>query len=395
MTRDHERIARIRRALDTHGFDVIVCGLRAHVLMLSGYWPVIGSVLTVATREGAVALIVPSDEAELASNGWADAMHTFEVGSLDRLTTVVDAVRDPLAAAKSDLAIGKAATIGFEGGAAFDPSGYASTYLYGAAIEPLLRGVFPGASLRDATDCLAELQSVLTGRELRRLRTACGVAQSAFEKTAAAIRIGMTEQDVARHLRAGLASAAHERCDGFAYCMSGPNSARAYAAFQQSSGRAIGDGDFVLLHCNSYCDGFWTDITRTFSVGRVSKQQRAMSDAVDTARRSALEAIRPGVRAASVDTAVRNVLAERGFKSAFKHATGHGVGFAAIDHNASPRIHPASEALLEMGMVFNVEPAIYIPDIGGTRHCDVVVVTRTGVECLTPFLSGPGELTLP
>jgi Xaa-Pro aminopeptidase len=395
MTRDHERIARIRRALDTHGLDVIVCGLRANVLMLSGYWPVIGSALTVATRDGAVALIVPSDEAELASKGWADTVHTFEVGSLDSLTTVVDAVRDPLAAAKSNLRIGTAATIGFEGGVAFDPSGYASTFLYGAAVEHLIRDVFTGASLRDATGCLAALQSVLTTRELRRLRTACGVAQLAFEKTAAAIRIGMTEQDVARHLRAGLASAEHERCDGFAYCMAGPNSARAYAAFQQSSGRAIADGDFVLLHCNSYCDGFWTDITRTFCLGRESQQQRAIRDAVHVARQSALQAIGTGVRAHSVDRAARDVLTARGFGSAFKHATGHGVGFAAINHNAHPRIHPRSDVLLEAGMVFNIEPAVYLPGVGGVRHCDVVVVTESGVECLTPFLTGPGELTKP
>jgi Xaa-Pro aminopeptidase len=394
MTRDHDRIARIRRALETHGLDVVVCGLRANVLMLSGYWPVIGSALAVATREGGVALIVPADEAELASNGWADAIHTFEVGSLDRLTTIVEAVRDPLAAAKSGLGIPSGATIGCEGGAAFDPSGYASTYMYGAAAEPLLRDVFGRAGVRDAADCLAELRSVLTPRELGRLRTACAVAQAAYENTAAAMRVGMTELDIAGHLRAGLASPTHDRCDGFAYCMSGPNSAQAYAAFQRSRSRVIADGDFVLLHCNSYCDGFWTDITRTFCVGSVSDGQRAIRDAIHTARQSALEAIRPGVRAASVDGAARDVLSGRGFDSAFKHATGHGVGFAAINHNARPRIHPACDALLEVGMVFNIEPAVYISGRGGMRHCDLVAVTEDGAECLTPFLTAPAELDL-
>jgi Xaa-Pro aminopeptidase len=74
-------------------------------------------------------------------------------------------------------------------------------------------------------------QSVLTEGELRRLRTACAVAQAAYEKTAAVIRVGMTELAIAEHLRAGLAFAAHDRCGGFAYCMSAPNSALAYAAF--------------------------------------------------------------------------------------------------------------------------------------------------------------------
>jgi Xaa-Pro aminopeptidase len=395
MARDHERVGRIRRALETHGLDAIVCGRRANVLLLSGYWPVIGSALAVATREGAVALIVPADEADLASSGWADAIHTFDVGSLERLTTIIEAVRGPLAAATSALGLRSGATIGFEGGAAFDPSGYASTYTYGAALKHLLRGAFAGAHVCDATECLAELQSVLTERELHRLRIACAVAQAAFESTAATIRVGMTERQIAEHLRAGLGSAGHERCDGFAYCMSGPNSARAYAAFQQSSARAIADGDFVLLHCNSYCDGFWTDITRTFCVGAITDQQRAMRDAVHIARRAALDAIGPGARASTVDYAARHVLTERGFGDAFKHPTGHGVGFAAINHNARPRIHPASNVVLEVGMVFNIEPAVYVSDRGGMRHCDVVVVTDDGGECLTPFLIGTDELNLP
>src|SRR4051794_6758090 len=159
MRRDEDRIARIRRALETRGLDVLVCGLRANVLLVSGYWPVIGSALAVATREGAIGLIVPADESELACNGWADAMQTFDAGSLERLTTIVEAVRNPLVAMKSELGIGSRATIGFEGGAAFDPSGYASTFMYGAGIERLLQDVFTGADLRDATDCLAVLQS--------------------------------------------------------------------------------------------------------------------------------------------------------------------------------------------------------------------------------------------
>jgi hypothetical protein len=76
---------------------VLVCGLRANVALLSGYWPVIGSALSLATRDGSVGLIVPADEGELASHGWADAMHTFDVGPVERLTTIVEAVRSPLA----------------------------------------------------------------------------------------------------------------------------------------------------------------------------------------------------------------------------------------------------------------------------------------------------------
>ena len=84
----------------------------------------------------------------------------------------------------------------------------------------------------------------------------------------------------------------------------------------------------------------------------------------------------------------------RGYGAAFRHATGHGVGFAAIDHNALPRIHPVSEELLEPGMVFNIEPAAYIPDVGGMRQCNMVVVTGQGAELLTPFQNSPNDLVL-
>lgn len=119
-----------------------------------------------------------------------------------------------------------------------------------------------------------------------------------------------------------------------------------------------------------------------------------MYDAVVAAREAALAGIRPGVGAADVDHAARDVLRDRGLGDQFRHATGHGVGFAAIDPNARPRLHPVSEDVLEVGMVFNVEPAIYLEGDCGLRHCDVVTVTESGAKVLTPFQSTPDELVI-
>src|SRR4051794_40416723 len=157
MKRDKVRIARIREALAAASMDAVVCALPANVLLLSGYWPVIGSAVAVATCEGAVAVVAPDDEAELASEGWADVMHTFRAGSLESLTTVHDAVRQPLAAANTALGIRAGATVGFEAGGFFDPSGYASRFVYGAGMGPLLHEILPGVTLSDATDCLVRL----------------------------------------------------------------------------------------------------------------------------------------------------------------------------------------------------------------------------------------------
>src|SRR6185437_2748898 len=107
--------------------------------------------------------------------------------------------------------------------------------------------------------------------------------------------------------------------------------------------------------------------------------------AIFEARAAALAAIRPGVRASAVDHAARSILGAHGFDQEFSHSTGHGIGFAAIAHNARPRIHPKSEEQLQPGMMFNLEPAVYIAGWGGIRHCDMVTVTGSGAEVLTPF----------
>ena len=394
MERDQDRMTRIRRALAANGLDAIVCTLAANVRQTTGYWPVIGNAVAVATREGAVGLVTPEDEASFASDSWVDVMETFQGGSLDTLANTTDLVRPALATLLTSLQLGAAAAIGFEGAGSFHPSGYASTFVYGAALPALLRSASHGATITDATDCLDRLRCVLTPRELAVVRTACSIARSAFLCTARDIHAGMREFEVAALLRQRLAAGGATRCDGFASCMSGPNSARAYAAFQHSTSRAIVEGDCVLLHCNSFCDGLWTDITRTFVVGSHDAQRRAMHDAVLLARRHAFAAIGPGVTASAVDEAARAVMRSCGFGDAFKHPTGHGVGFSAIDHHAPPCIHPLSTEVLEAGMVFNVEPAAYLPGTGGIRHCDMVAVTEAGAEALTSFQTEADELLL-
>jgi Xaa-Pro aminopeptidase len=390
MERDDDRVTRIRRALEAHRLDAIVCTLPANVRMATGYWPVIGNTVAVATSEGAVGLLAPEDEAPFASNSWADSVETFEGGSLHTLASTADTLGRALPRLLTSLAIRAGAKIGFEGTGSFDPSSYASTFVYGAGLPHLLHSAAEGATLTDATDCLLRLRAVLTDRELAVVRKACSIARSAYIATVPDIHVGMREFEIAAVLRGHLAAPdAGERCDGFAYCMSGPNAARAYAAFQHSTARAIVNGDLVLLHCNSFCDGLWTDVTRTFSIGPPDREQRQLNDAVLMASQHAVAAIRPAVRASMIDDAARAVMRRCGFGDAFRHATGHGVGFSAIDHQARPRIHPLSNEVLEVGMVFNVEPAAYLPGTCGIRHCDMVAVTEGGAELLTPFLSPP------
>jgi Xaa-Pro dipeptidase len=246
---------------------------------------------------------------------------------------------------------------------------------------------------------LTELRARNTCVEIERIRTACRIAEQAFRRGASRIEIGVTEVGMAAAFRQPLSECLVDfpelgRADGFTWCMSGANAALAGGAFARSRGKRLDAGDLVLVHLNSYADGYWTDITRTYSLGTPDDQRRAMYDAVFAARHAALDAIHPGAKAAAVDAAARDVLDARGFGAQFTHATGHGVGLSAISAEAKPRVHPASPDTLQPGMVFNVEPAIYIEGYGGIRHCDMVAVTDTGTELLTPFQCALDELVV-
>ena len=397
MERDVERMARVTDALREAGYDALVCALPANVLLLTGYWPVIGSAVAIVTRDGRVALLAPEDERDLAESGWADDLHTFEPGGLERLRSVTSAAAEPLAGLTRMLGLaGVGGRVVFEGGEAIEPASYVAAHIYGAGMHALLEVAFPRAALVDGSKLIARLRAVKTSREIRCIARACDVAERAFRTGAVHVVANATERAVAAAFAAGLATDAHseERSGGFAFCMSGPNAALAGRAYARSRERSLQQGEVALVHCNSQVGGFWTDITRSYCAGAPGAPAARMYDAVLAARAAALSSMRAGVRGSVVDGAARSVLEERGFGRAFPHGTGHGVGFAAIDHLAHPRLHPASSDVLETGMVFNVEPAVYLDGVAGVRHCDVVALTESGPALLTPFHDSVAELAI-
>ena len=389
VPRDPERLDRLQTAMQEARLDALVCSLPQNILLLTGYYPVIGTSVAVMTSDRYVTLLAPEDEMNLADCDGADDVIAFHPGSLDCITNATQAIRNPL----SQVIRGKA-RVGYEDGPAFQPASYISMHLYGCAMPELLEG----CSLEPAGDLLARMKAVLTSIELDRLRRACRIAQCAFQEGAGALCPGRKETAVAATFRVPLSvvGTGYEgvsRADGAVFCMSGPNSAKAFAAYARSRARELEIGDFAMVHCNSHADGYWTDITRTYCLKVLSDRQCKIYNLIFDAAKAAFEAVRPGARAAEVDRAAREVLRQAGCAEAFKHGTGHGVGFEGISHNALPRIHPASRDLLECGMVFNVEPALYFDGYGGARHCDMIAVTETGAELLTPFQQTIEELT--
>lgn len=391
MERDTERVRRLVAALTTAQLDAFCCRLPHNVLLLTGYWPVLGNSTALFTRAGDVALIVPADELELARQGWVtdEAILSFTPITLEHLGDANEATRPLLAQVGRQLGLARAA-IGYEGSPELTPVPYVALRSGGSATLDLYRVALPEANFWDAAGLLGEARAILTSREVAQVRRACAVAGSAFAAARAAIQPGACETAIAAAACAPLEAIALrepgvQRAGGHVFCMSGPRAAEAYRAYARTGTRALEAGDLVLVHMNSYVDGFWTDLTRTYFLGEPDAHHLTIYEAVLTARAHALRAIQQGVLAREVDGTARDQLKQAGFGAAFKHQLGHGVGYGAIYHGNLPRLHPCSDDVLQPGMVFNVEPAVYLDGQGGLRHCDVVAVASDGADLLSPF----------
>jgi len=181
MQDDAARIERVAGALAEVGMDALVCALPANVLLLSGYWPVVGTSVAVATREGTIRVLAPEDEKELAARGYADEARTFSPGSLTELIGASEAVRAPLRESLKSMGLGRGSVIGYESGECFEPASYASMHLYGSSINRMLAQDFPFSAIVPADDLLTRLRAALTRAELDGVRAACRLAAEAFD----------------------------------------------------------------------------------------------------------------------------------------------------------------------------------------------------------------------
>jgi Xaa-Pro aminopeptidase len=239
-----------------------------------------------------------------------------------------------------------------------------------------------------STEQVVELARLLKGPgEISALREAAVRLRSVADAAFAAVRVGVTERDVAGAIEVAIRAAGYERLAFDTIVASGPNSALPH---HRAGTRALAEGDLVVLDFGGVLDGYCSDLTRTVSVGAPTADARRLHAAVREAQEAAVEAVKPGVPASEVDAAARRLLESRGLGDAFGHGTGHGLG---LDVHEEPRIGPpradSPTVQLEPGMVFTIEPGAYVPGLGGVRIEDDVLVTESGCDVLT---SVPREL---
>lgn len=222
-----------------------------------------------------------------------------------------------------------------------------------------------------------ELRAVKDDGELARIEAAAAIADLALADVGQVLAEGPTERDFAAALDDRVRDLGADDISFATIVGSGANGARPHAT---PGDRTIVDGDLVVVDFGALVDGYHSDMTRTFVVGEASPTQRRMLDVVARSQAAGVAAVRDGVACAEVDRACREVIAEAGWGEAFVHGTGHGVG---LDIHEAPPVSSASTATLRAGHVVTVEPGVYLPDHGGVRIEDTVVVTADGCRTLT------------
>jgi Xaa-Pro dipeptidase len=228
----------------------------------------------------------------------------------------------------------------------------------------------------DVSPELRRMRRIKNRAELEKLARAASITDAVGEEIIARLRPGQTELEVS--VMIGAAIGAHGGILSFeSLVQSGPNSALPHT---HPTGRKLGAGDFVLLDFGAAFDGYKADTTRMAVIGEPDEKHAQIHRLVLEAHDAAVAAVRAGATTGSIDAAARQVIDAAGMGDHFFHRTGHGLGLEAHEE---PNLDPGSSFALDAGMVFTIEPGIYIPGWGGVRIEDDVVVERSGCRLLT------------
>ncbi|GAA0589746.1 Xaa-Pro peptidase family protein [Kutzneria viridogrisea] len=237
-----------------------------------------------------------------------------------------------------------------------------------------LRDAMPGAHQQLAGPVLRELRMRKDAAEIAALRRAGEAIDRVHARMGEWLRPGRTEAAAAQDIAAAILAEGHATVE-FVIVGSGPNGASPH---HEVSERVLAAGDVVVIDIGGMTpEGYNSDSTRVYSLGEPAHEDVAATYAVlQRAQRAAVDAVRAGVSAESVDAAAREVITEAGFGEYFVHRTGHGIG---LDVHEDPYIVAGNELVLEAGMAFSIEPGIYLPGRWGARIEDIVVATEDGV----------------
>ncbi|MFC4768409.1 M24 family metallopeptidase [Effusibacillus consociatus] len=359
------RISKLLAWMEETDIDVSVVTSPANVRYLSGFYsnPHERFMGVIIPRKGTPFLIVPALDREKAEAEGTLPVHTHS--DTDNAVDILVGVLDSDAAAISQVAIEK-------------------SQMSVARLEEL-QSRFSNAKYANVEDRLTAMRMRKDGEELSLMRQAAQLADEAVAFAVTQMVPGKMEYELVQAIESFVKRQGADRMAFETMVLAGEKSALPHG---EPGTREIRKGDFVLVDLGIVWKGYCSDITRTFAVGDISEKQREIYEAVRRANAAAIQAVKPGVGAGVIDRAARDVIEDAGFGEFFIHRVGHGLG---IDIHEPPSMHGNNEQPLVPGMMFTIEPGVYIPGMGGVRIEDDVLVTETGVEVLTSY---PKELRI-
>jgi Xaa-Pro dipeptidase len=241
-----------------------------------------------------------------------------------------------------------------------------------------LRKAVPSATFTSATPITAGCRMIKSRHEIDLMRLAAKVTLSAYEATYQSMKVGMTQHDVEEMLEA-----AHRQqgFEGGADVQVGEYSSFPHGSVQPQK---IQEGTIVMIDGGCSVQGYQSDITRTFVLGKARPKMKQVFEIVHRAQSAALAGAKPGAEAGSVDAAARKVITDTGYGPDYKyftHRLGHGMG---MDGHEWPYLVRGNKTILQPEMTFSDEPGIYIPGEFGIRLEDDMHITEGGAELFTP-----------
>ena len=234
-----------------------------------------------------------------------------------------------------------------------------------------------GVELVPFKDAVERLRAIKDESEIKKISEAIRRAEDGFRENISRVSPGMTEMETALGLEFNIRSYGARKMPFDVIVASGYRGALPHGI---ASDKRMKEGETLVIDFGGEAFGYQSDLTRSGVLGEPDRKQKEIYDIVAEAQSRAIEKVKPGVSCKEVDEAARGYIASKGYGDYFGHGLGHGVG---IDVHEAPSVSYMSEDTLQAGMVITIEPGIYIPDWGGFRIEDMLLVTEDGYKVMT------------
>ncbi len=228
-------------------------------------------------------------------------------------------------------------------------------------------------------DAIEQIRMIKEKEEIIKIKKASQITTEALKEVIEEIKPGIRELDIATELSYTMRKKGAQKEAFDIIVVSGERSSLVHG---KPSEKKIIEGELIIIDMGANYQNYNSDITRTIVIGKENEKQKEIFSIVFEAQEKALEFLKPGVKCKEVDSIARNLIEKKGYGKYFGHSLGHGVG---LDIHELPRVSFSDETVLLPGMVITIEPGIYLPETGGVRIEDSVLITEEGYETLTWF----------